>query len=456
MCINIQNNTNLFNNFETSTISPIKNKKETESKDKPININNIEKSTDSLTEVKDPPNDDKKSKFKKSEIKKGTAISKIDLENPKLSFSKENNEKKILISKMDNFLERDNKIRHSVVEITGKFNNTKEPNSNSTLDEKKEHKEIITSYHAFDIDSRKNKVVLLNLNNKPIINFRFKNNMDKNVDSIPKLNSIDYGKNKDFFYVNGMLTDEKNAKKTGKTLEKILGNKINVIHNPTKGGLNDFIESLGERHNIPIPGITRNIINGVVYDDITIKTANKFFDSINNKKELKIVCHSQGGAITSNALEYAKQKLLSEGKSEKEISKIMSKIEVVTLGAATSPDKFPDGVKVVQIYHPKDPVPKVAGKDLSNENSEATSIRKKSNIQTKESKNNSESTNIFSFVDRFEGALKGLHKTIIFDNASGKSSLSFKHHSVDEGTDAYLDQVTTRSLLYNFGRQDFQ
>ncbi|MFN4151416.1 MAG: hypothetical protein ACK4IX_10770, partial [Candidatus Sericytochromatia bacterium] len=428
-------------------ISSTNIKKEVETEE--IRLNNTIEKSSKTSEIKDPPNDDKKSKFKKSDIKRGSAIYQINLELPK------DEQSKLLLSKTEEFLDKNLK-EPTVTEIRKKYKNTEEPNSNATLQEKQEYKKIITTYHHFDLIKNTDKVSLKKDGNGAIINFRFKNNMDKNVNSIPKLNANDYGKNKEFFYVNGMVTDEKTAKSTGKELEKLLGNKINVIHNPTKGGLNDFIESLSERHNVFIPGITKGMIKGTTFDEITVKTANKFLDKINNEKELKIVCHSQGGAITSNALEYAKQKLLSDGKSEKEISKIMSKIEVVTLGAATSPDKFPEGVKVVQIYHPKDPVPKVAGKDLSSEDSEIMSLRKKSNIQTKVAKNNTESTGIVEFVDRFEEALKGIKKTLIDDNFAEKKRISFEHHSVDDGYQSYLDQPTTRSLIYNFGRQDFE
>lgn len=455
MCISISSSNNIY--VDTKKISEINN----------------EKSTNSLTEEKDPPNDDKTSKLKKSEIKKGTAIKEI-------SFTENTEENRK--TKKDNFSFDDFVKGHSIEVIP------KEPSSNSSIQEKQDYKKQIVNRSAgilktrvksriikeFEADIKNKNYIIPHpinntvvrpysyeskefvLNNKPTIKFRFDNNMSKNIDinSVPKLNAKDYGKDKAFFYVNGMVTDEKTAKNTGKELEEILGNKVNVIHNPTNGGLSDFVESLGERHNIVIPGITKGMIKGTTFDDITLKTANKFLDQINKGKELKIVCHSQGGAITSNALEYAKQKLLSDGKSEKEIKNIFSKIEVITLGAASSPDKFPEGVKIVQVSHPKDPVPKVAGGDLSNEKDK--SIKHKPNIETQEAKINTSSTDIFSFIDRFDVAVDNLKKTLIDDNLDRDKRMSFGKHSVSGEYQSYLSQSDTRSLLYNFGRQDFQ
>lgn len=458
MCINIQANTNLFTNFEKSTISQTNN-------------NHIEKDSNP-SEIKDPPTDDKKSKLETSKSKKGTAIKEI-------SFTENTEENRKV--KTDNLKDPIEKYCNKV--------KPKEPDSNSNIYDKTKYKKEIVEKSTgkwktktssdvikeftFTLDNKKyvvphdiNYTRKRNyhyeskesvLNNNPTIKFRFDNNMSKNIDidSVPKLSAKDYGKDKAFFYVNGMVTDEKTAKATGKELEEILGNKVNVIHNPTNGGLSDFVESLGERHNVIIPGITKGTIKGTTFDDITVKTANKFLDQIKNGKELKIVCHSQGGAITSNALEYAKQKLLSDGKSEKEVKNIFSKIEVVTLGAASSPDKFPEGVKLVQVINPQDPVPKVAGGDLSSEK-DNTIKHKKTNVETQKSTINTSSTDIFSFIDRFDVAVDNLKRTLTTDNLNSDTRMSFGKHSVSGEYQSYLTQSDTRSLLYNFGRQDFQ
>jgi hypothetical protein len=453
MCTNIQTNTNLFTNFEKNFASPIKTKQGIEVNETPV-TNNIQKDS------------------KPSEIKKGSAIKEINftetIDPPKNKEVRKNNIDKL-------------------AKLYGNDVNIKEPNSNSTLQEKIAYKNKIVNNSAGLLKKRvsspaigetvtlKNRKLLIPddinktvirkytyeskdkaLDNHPIIKFRFNNDMNKNLASIPKLNAKDYGKDKAFFYVNGMVTDEKTAKSTGKELEKILGNKINVIHNPTKGGLSDFIESLQERHNVFVPGITKEMINGTLYDEITIKTANQFLEQINNGKDLKIVCHSQGGAITSNALEYSKEKLLSEGKSKKELQNIFSKIEVITLGAASSPDKFPEGVKIVQITHPKDPVPKVAGQDLSYESDEIIKSNLRPNVETQKSIISSSDTNIFSFIDRFDVAIDGLKRALITDNLDSRTRIDFDNHGVSGDYQSYLTQKDTRSLLFNFGRQDFQ
>jgi hypothetical protein len=160
------------------------------------------------------------------------------------------------------------------------------------------------------------------------------------VDSIDKKEN-DNVKNTEFFYVNGINTTKSDSDKTKAILEKILDKPVKQIYNPTEGMLKDGVEAVHEL-------LTNSASNAIDH-----KTANVLYDSIKKGNGLKIVAHSQGAAITANALNECKNKLLDEGLNKKEVSKLMSNCEVVTLGGFTSVEDFPKEVKVLQMNEKK-------------------------------------------------------------------------------------------------------
>lgn len=121
------------------------------------------------------------------------------------------------------------------------------------------------------------------------INYRFKTDIDKSTFDQVKEDK-NYGKNKDFFYVNGIITDEKATKNTASELSKLTGKDVKPIHNETDGILNDLLEATMER------------LSDKKFDKVTQKTALNFYKTLASGKELKIIAHSQGAAITADSL----------------------------------------------------------------------------------------------------------------------------------------------------------
>lgn len=321
------------------------------------------------------------------------------------------------------------------------------------------------------------------------IKFRFKTDIEKSTFENVKADPKEYGKNKEFFYVNGIMTDEKAAKNTATELSKLTGQNVKAIHNETDGALNDLLEVVIER------------LSNSHFDEPTKKTAINFYKTLSSGKDLKVIAHSQGAAITADALMLCKQMLTVKCSSsrigkkvendkwklnlavventktynkfnqaknpgaiqmgdktlEKEyyqVEKMMSKVEVITMGGAASQDKFPN-VKLVQVVNPRDPVPQVGGHDTVQTflTRKTSTIGKVSYAEKQGSKNNLLNLTQNTVI----GGLNILNNvvTTIALKVVGKNIIDY--HLVDEkeNKNAYLNQNNVRSLMYNFGRQDF-
>lgn len=171
---------------------------------------------------------------------------------------------------------------------------------------------------------------------------------DITCDFVDSIDKTENNKPTEFFYINGINTTKADSDKTKAILEKILDKPVKQIYNPTEGMLKDGVEAVHE------------LLTNSASNDIDHKTANVLYNSIKEGNGLKIIAHSQGAAITANALNECKKKLLDDGLSKNEVSKLMSNCQVVTLGGFTSVEDFPKEVKVLQMNEKKDPVPSIA------------------------------------------------------------------------------------------------
>ncbi|MFN8673676.1 MAG: hypothetical protein U0457_16550 [Candidatus Sericytochromatia bacterium] len=159
------------------------------------------------------------------------------------------------------------------------------------------------------------------------------------------------GKNKKdtkFFYVNGINTNEKDANTTAETLSSLTNKKVNPIYNPTEGMAKDALEASGEM-------LTNSANNA-----IDRKAANIFYETLKSGHPIKIIAHSQGAAITANALNECKKRFISDGLNPESVSKMMANCQVITLGGFTSIKDFPKEVKILEMKEKKDPIPKIA------------------------------------------------------------------------------------------------
>lgn len=162
-----------------------------------------------------------------------------------------------------------------------------------------------------------------------------------------KLNPSFDSKKEDLFYVNGILTKSDSAEKQAKETANLVGKPVTLLYNPTEGFLNDVVESALQVMNIDNKKSTVN------------DTSEKFYQTLKGGKELKVVAHSQGAAITAQALTKVEKRLLSEN-SPTEVKNMLKKVTVVTMGGAASKADFPSNVNLIERKHSGDIVPKLA------------------------------------------------------------------------------------------------
>lgn len=304
------------------------------------------------------------------------------------------------------------------------------------------------------------------------IKFRFPTDINKSTFESVSTEPKEYGKNKDFYYVNGINTKESEANHTAEQLSSATGQNFKPLYNKTDGVLSDLIE------------VSKQRFSDEKFDTVTLNTTLPFYKTLSQGKGLKIVAHSQGAAITAKALKLCEKILIYKSlninlpslsskdmeeadkqikknkdspeykKALENVNKIMSEVEVITMGGAASQDQFPN-VKLVEILNPKDPVPKVAGT-----NNLSTYINCKTeslgNVSFSKSNSNflSNSPLKTNAIEHFIGGFKNIPSVAINFLSKGTDIIDF--HTVDSGKYAYLNQNNVKSLLYNFGRQDFK
>lgn len=97
-------------------------------------------------------------------------------------------------------------------------------------------------------------------------------------------------KSKDeWFYVNGICTDQTIARLNAECLNSLLGVPIRVVHNPTFGVIADLAECVFERALDARTPVTAHLFSEVV-------------EALRQNKKVKIICHSQGGIIIASML----------------------------------------------------------------------------------------------------------------------------------------------------------
>ena len=67
-----------------------------------------------------------------------------------------------------------------------------------------------------------------------------------------------------------------------------------------------------------------------------------------------VAAHSQGGIITSDALQQTKDNLRAQGMSAAQVEQTMSRFDVQTFGGAAA--SYPSGPNYTHVIHPGDPV----------------------------------------------------------------------------------------------------
>ncbi|RKG57717.1 hypothetical protein D7X30_19735 [Corallococcus sp. AB011P] len=148
-------------------------------------------------------------------------------------------------------------------------------------------------------------------------------------------------------YVNGMMTDKAGQETTMQAIADKTGQKTIGIHNSTEG----FFKDLGQC-------ITDKMDKGK--NPAVDTLADSLYSELKAGRDVHLMAHSQGGLITSRALnDVAKRLRIEDGLSPAQVQEKLGKVSVETFGAAAA--TYPDGPKYVHYVNDKDPVPGLFG-----------------------------------------------------------------------------------------------
>jgi hypothetical protein len=153
---------------------------------------------------------------------------------------------------------------------------------------------------------------------------------------------------KTVFYVNGIQTDLAAQQKSLQVIANKTGANVIGIHNSTEGFAKDLAQSLGDKtdlgKNPPVDTL-----------------ANAIYDAAKTGKPINIIAHSQGGIITSRAVEDATNRLREDGLSSQAAKNLLSKtVNIQTFGGAAL--TYPGGPNYRHVVNSADPVPGLFGK----------------------------------------------------------------------------------------------
>jgi hypothetical protein len=201
---------------------------------------------------------------------------------------------------------------------------------------------------------------------------------------ILKRNSVAQTEKTDHFYINGIRTPRASAQADANFLTGLLRKEytqdlnqagfpevhplspdagirqaaaaqvdFELLYNPSavEGG-SELLGSLQD-----VEEAIRNL--GGLETDIASATADRFYATLTQGRHLFVVAHSQGGAITADALRQVEARLLKQH-SRAEVKQIFEQqVTVRTMGGFAPDNSFPAGVNIESLKNSKDYVPKL-------------------------------------------------------------------------------------------------
>lgn len=147
------------------------------------------------------------------------------------------------------------------------------------------------------------------------------------------------------FFINGIRTSEASARSNTELISHNLGEPVEMIYNPTHGAVADAAEAL------------QNIVGADT--KISRETQGKLRKALDSGEKVRIFAHSQGAAITGDALHKLAAQYKAEGKTPAQVKELMSKVEVISFGGFSDKESFPPGVKLSQNRDPGDHIPQL-------------------------------------------------------------------------------------------------
>lgn len=150
-------------------------------------------------------------------------------------------------------------------------------------------------------------------------------------------------------HVNGITNDVADQTGALAAVEAATGGEAQVIgiHNATEGMLRDLgqaaLDTAGKGHNPAVDSLADTIVS-----------------ELEAGRPVHIMAHSQGGLITSRALDQVRQQLMMEGgMTQEQAEAAMGDIRVESFGSAAP--SWPDGPQYVHYVNRLDPVPGALG-----------------------------------------------------------------------------------------------
>lgn len=194
--------------------------------------------------------------------------------------------------------------------------------------------------------------------------------------------------------VNGIMNKKDYAGETFSKMSKVQGNEIKLVYNESHKIVADSIESVGgmldstiiksvakiankldseSKNHITLSSIAkgdfRKVAEALQEKGPEVILADEIYHKVKNGESYEINAHSQGAAITADALNIVRDRLYENTKNLKETEMKMSNITVLTIGGFATRKDFPNEVKIKMmannIYSEKglDPVSVIADQD---------------------------------------------------------------------------------------------
>jgi pimeloyl-ACP methyl ester carboxylesterase len=148
-------------------------------------------------------------------------------------------------------------------------------------------------------------------------------------------------------FVNGINTTKDAQAANLQAIADRTGARVIGIHNSTEGMITDLAQCVTDKldrgNNPPV-----DTLADTIYGEITAG------------RSVHLLAHSQGGLITSRALNRVQQRLrLEDGMSRADTERLLGLVQVETFGGASG--HYPDGPQYVHYINRDDPVPSLFG-----------------------------------------------------------------------------------------------
>jgi hypothetical protein len=165
------------------------------------------------------------------------------------------------------------------------------------------------------------------------------------------------------YYVNGVLTDQHTHSTTLQKIADSLCARVVGVYNATEGAVMDYLQTGKDRQLVQMAalGLVADVDGRNLAVDRATATivaeiqANRVREANGLPPQpIEVLCHSQGGAVTSMALYRAQNQMAMQGMADP-----LKDVQVVSMGAAAP--IWPGGIKHTPYVHADDWVPNSLG-----------------------------------------------------------------------------------------------